>query len=186
MTRRFRRRLGWKWPALALLLAGIVGKAALFGTSAKPAVPFEGACRVLEVIDGQTLLVQPEHKEVEPVAIRMIGIEIVESLATDAAAFTQERVAAGQVSLTLDKRRIDSQGRALAYVHVDGALLNAALIREGLARVVSYPGDSASFERELYRAQDVAVEERRGIWKSGQRPRSRASSSVVPEATIVQ
>src|SRR5688572_5512966 len=104
MTRRFRRRLGWKWLALALLIAAIVSKAALFGTSAKPAVPFEGPCRVLEIIDGRTLLVQRENGQGEPVAVRLIGIELVESLAADAASFAREYVAAGQVSLLLDKR----------------------------------------------------------------------------------
>jgi micrococcal nuclease len=112
----------------------------------------------------------------------LLAISVPPSHSTQSAEYLRARLRRGQVMLALDKRRIDSQGRILAYVYVDGELLNAELVQQGLAQVAPYPGDSASIGRELYRAQDLAHSQRAGIWAEGAKPlRGRAALEAAPE-----
>jgi len=141
------------------------------------AVAREGKCEVLAVIDGDTLLIKQSATDTSPEfigKIRLLGINTPETVkrgeapqAFGAAAteYTKTRVASGNVSLELDKRRIDRYGRFLAYVYVGNRLLNEELVVAGLARVHTYPGDSMTINRQLLRAQDEAKREGRGIWQ---------------------
>ena len=57
----------------------------------------------------------------------------------------------------------DKYGRLLRYVYVDDAMVNAALVREGYARVATYPPDvkyAESFLQLEREARDVG----RGLW----------------------
>ncbi|WP_202921249.1 thermonuclease family protein [Anatilimnocola aggregata] len=136
-----------------------------------------GACEVLVVIDGDTLLVKQAASERAPEFIgivRLLGINTPETVkrgvapqpyGAEATAFTKSAVAASAVSLQLDKRRVDRYGRFLAYVYTGQSLLNEDLVTAGLARVHTYPGDSMTINRQLLRAQDEAKRERRGMWQ---------------------
>lgn len=181
MVRRFRRRWSWKGSIAALFLAGVLIRALVAVMNTDASKPIQGRCAVVEVVDGQTLIVRPtDDQAATPTTVRLIGIEVPQQFAAEAERWTRERTRSG-VYLSLDKRRIDAQSRRLAYVYVQSQLLNAELVRRGLAQVTPYPGDSASVERELFRAQDAAVGEKIGIWKSGQRPKSRAATAIVQD-----
>jgi micrococcal nuclease len=182
MVRRYRRWISWRWLALMILLGVIVGRAvSLRGDKETPA-PFAGECRVLDVLDGETLLVQPPESAKAPAPVRLLAISVPPNHSLQSTEFLRARLQQGQAVLALDKRRIDPQGRLLAYVYVEGKLLNAELVENGFAQVVPYPGDSASVGRELYRAQDVARAQHSGIWAEGAKPlRGRAALEATPE-----
>ena len=122
------------------------------------------------VVDGDTIDVSHVGR------VRLLGIDAPEiGLGFDTpAAFAQEArallttlVAARYVSLETDGDRFDKYGRRLAYVlRDDGLLVNAEMLRAGLARV--------SARRRLRRLSELQAAERaakvarRGMW--GARP----------------
>ena len=131
---------------------------------------------VERVVDGDTLIVQlddPPGSELRRERLRLLGIDTPETVKEDtpveawgpeASAFTKQFVAGGKVQLEFDKRRVDQYGRYLAYVYVDGQMLNEALVAEGLARVSFYDGDDAAMLRRFRKAESAAKEARKGIW----------------------
>lgn len=171
MSRRFRRWLSWRWAALATFLGIVLGRVVFLDGSKSTALPFSGECQVHDVLDGETLVVRRDDVD-ETVTVRLLGLSVPAAVASEAAEFTRQKLTDAKISLTLDKRRVDSQGRTLAYVHVAGQCFNVELVRHGLANVAPYPGDSAAVLRELYRAQDAAQQNRVGWWKQGGRPKN--------------
>ncbi|HXH25365.1 MAG TPA: thermonuclease family protein [Vicinamibacterales bacterium] len=122
------------------------------------------------VLDGDTLDVSGVGR------VRLLGIDAPESgrgLETPAPFAREARdrltaLAAGRwVRLELDGEPRDSYRRALAYViRTDGLLLNAEMLRAGLARISA----RRPLRRlgELQRAEEEAQRFRRGMW--GDRP----------------
>jgi len=69
------------------------------------------------------------------------------------------------VRLEYDRLRYDRYGRLLAYVFLpDGVMVNAELVRRGLARVYLHPPNTR-YRKVLVQAQRRALEARRGIWQ---------------------
>jgi micrococcal nuclease len=140
----------------------------------------EGRCDVVRVVDGDTLIVRQtvDGDQVQgPVEgrLRLLGIDCPESVKPDhpverwgpeASAFTRDFLKQGPVRLRLDKRRQDRFGRFLAYVYVNERMLNEELVRSGLARVSTFPGDSASLGNQLRAAEREAQQAERGIWST--------------------
>ena len=85
----------------------------------------------------------------------------------------QELVEGEKVRVRYDVNDRDRKGRHLAYLSVDGQLINEALVREGLA-YVRMPPDTRRFSDRLLAAQADARKHRRGIW-SKMPPSSEAS-----------
>lgn len=171
---RFRRRP----PTVALLGAAliVVGGARLAylhyfpqGGSESDALLHEGACEIVKVIDGQTLLVRQEEaatvgtegRKTVTRQVRLIGIETDDP---HAAEFVTSLTAEKECRLKFDKRRIDRQQHLLAYVYAGDSLINERLVDEGLARVMEYPGDSASIAKRLRGAESKAKAAKRGLW----------------------
>jgi len=186
MARRFRRRP----PAatvvllvLFLLLAARICQVCLWPSrQAQTADQLsEGLYDVVRVVDGDTIIVAREVERVvggqtvrqtEQARIRLLGIDTpetvkrnhpVEPFGPEATAFTRQFVRGGRVRLQFDRRRVDHYDRFLAYVFVDDLMLNEELVRQGLARVKSYPGDSESMLRRFRRAEEEAIKANRGI-----------------------
>lgn len=190
--RRFRRWPGLRTLVSLLLIASAGGwfvwrrmvrsppqGADVANLSAVEFAPQFGACRVVRVIDGDTLDVEqrfpPTGGETRTFRIRLLGVNTpetkqpgvpVEPWGTAAAEFTANFLAQGEVRLELDRRRVDRYGRFLAYVYVGELFLNEELLRAGLARRHDYPGDSFSISRLLSRAADEAKHEKRGLWST--------------------
>ncbi|MGZ5375083.1 MAG: thermonuclease family protein [Solirubrobacterales bacterium] len=155
--------------ALALLL--LVGRK---HHSEPPEAAIEGgggraAALVTRVADGDTIAVSLGGHEED---VRLIGIDTPETVDPDepvqcfgpqASAFTHRLLEGRRVELEFDAERRDRYGRLLAYVHLDGHLVNAMLARRGLARPLTIaPNDSraALFERLTAAAGKSA----RGLW----------------------
>lgn len=136
--------------------------------------PESGACGVTalvtHVLDGDTLEAAGVGR------IRLLGIDAPElggrferpaPFAMEARERLQALVLRRWVRFDCDGTRRDSYGRHLAYVFVNRDLVNAQLVREGLARV------SARTRLQqwdaLRAAEEQAQARRRGMW--GERPR---------------
>lgn len=182
MRRRFRRRPPAVVLALAALAAVVLCRASWDWQAAGPdrrtVIFAPGPCTITRVISGESLWIrQPPTKpnDRQPPAIegeiRLLGVRAParsadgsEAMAVAMRHFMEDFVRGGSARLELDKRRLSPDGCFLAYVIVDGRLLNVELVRQGWARADSMPGDSATVARLLRRAEDEARLAGRGMW----------------------
>jgi micrococcal nuclease len=129
----------------------------------------EGTYRVARVIDGDTLLLESGQR------LRLQGIDAPETVKPDypvepwgpeASAFAHQFVerAKGEVRLVFGIERIDAYGRQLAFVWHGDQMLNAELVRAGLARARLGYRYSGTMKRVLAEAEQEARDARRGIW----------------------
>lgn len=122
--------------------------------------------------DGDTFSVQMDG---EKKRVRLLMIDTPEMnydkgdpmpYAEEAKAFTIGLLEEAQsIELLFDKGpETDKYGRLLAYIYVDGVMLQESLLKEGLAavRYVNKPNDS--LEQQFRAIQDAAVEEGINIW----------------------
>jgi micrococcal nuclease len=154
----------------AVVIAGMV---TLFGCAQTPA---NGAV-VHEVVDGDTLVIIIERRREH---VRLLGIDTpetkhptkpVECFGPQATAYLKTLVPAGtRVHVVRDAEARDRFGRLLLHVFVHspdeaGSIthVNAEMVREGFARLLSIPPNSA-FDDELGRALVEARTARRGLW----------------------
>ncbi len=159
-------------PERWILAAAVIGWALwrLFSGDAEPEHPQAlavGQHRVARAVDGDTLLLENGAR------VRLIGVDTPETVHPDlppepggaaASAFTQQAVGGRSVELTFDRERQDRFGRFLAYVWLDGKLLNEELIRQGYGRATLQYNYSPSMKRRFKQAQTAARQERLGIW----------------------
>jgi micrococcal nuclease len=135
----------------------------LFFLAPSPAGPH----RVAHVYDGDTIRL--DNGEI----VRYLGIDapeidheggISEFLAHEARRVNADLVMGKRVRLQFDKERTDRHGRTLAYVFLDtGDMVNALLVRKGLAHVLSRR-PNLEYRERLLEGQRAAMRERLGIW----------------------
>lgn len=119
--------------------------------------------RVSRVIDGDTIVIEGNYR------VRYLGIDtpelypVAEPYAHAAWQANQRLVAGKRVRLERDVSDTDRYGRWLRYVYLDGEFVNAALVREGLARARAYPPDTR-YQALLEKAEREARRAGRGIW----------------------
>jgi len=136
---------------------------------------------VTRAVDGDTLVLENGRR------VRLIGIDTPEmhesgKLRRDAVRtqqnietiialgkrsykFTKDLVEGRRVKLEFDVQKYDKYDRLLAYVYLeDGTFVNAEIIRQGYASLMTYPPDVkyADLFRKLYQE---ARENKRGLWK---------------------
>jgi endonuclease YncB( thermonuclease family) len=161
---RFRPRLPRRSIHWFLLCAGLLTAARLWDRLQRPVREFDfqstGPYRVAGVENGDTLLLEGN------VPLRLIGVDGRHSqpLAnTQAVAFLRRRVESRDVTLEFDRERVDHDGRPVAYVYVDGSLLNEELIRAGFARADATLNIDRSMAKRLRGAEEEGREAKRGI-----------------------
>jgi endonuclease YncB( thermonuclease family) len=101
---------------------------------------------VNSIIDGDTIDVTMNGQSYR---IRYVGVNTPErdESCYDAAKQANTLLVSGKaVRLVKDTSEADIYGRLLRYVYVSGNSVNAALVQQGFAEVVSYPPDDAEFE----------------------------------------
>jgi len=136
---------------------------------------------VTRAVDGDTLLLENNER------VRLIGIdtpemhesnklnrdaqrsgqdvEKIKNLGRQAYEFTKKLVEGKKVRLEFDVERYDKYKRILAYVYLeDGTFVNAKIIEEGYASLMTYPPNVKYVDlfRKLYQE---ARENQRGLWK---------------------
>jgi len=121
----------------AYLLAIIFPLISLFACGTIP-----DTARVIEVIDGDTIIIEGGYR------VRYIGIDApeihpeVEAFGIEAWEANRALVEGKEVRLERDVSQTDKYGRLLRYVWVDNLLVEAELVRQGLARAKAYPPDT--------------------------------------------
>lgn len=133
------------------------------GCSTVPRATDDGLYLVDRVIDGDTIVLANGER------VRYVGIDAPEErptpepFAREATALNRRLVEARQVRLLMGRTDRDRYGRLLRYVMVEGILVEAELVREGLARAREYePGQP--FARCQAALEQEARAERRGLW----------------------
>jgi len=115
------------------------------------------------VIDGDTITIKGGYR------VRYIGIDApeihpaVEAFGIEAREANRKLVAGKNVRLERDVSETDKYGRLLRYVWVDDILVEAELVRQGLARAKTYPPDT-KYQDYLEQMQAEAREAGRGMW----------------------
>ena len=162
-----RRTSPWWLPLISslILLAGCGFW--LSACEGKPAAPPTEA-QVERVIDGDTLVLAGGAR------VRVLGIDAPEMerdgqpadfLAHKAKAVLSDLTLHRQVALEYDRLRYDHYGRLLAYLFLpDHTLVNADLVRQGLARVY-FIAPNLRYREVLLAAQREAIEAKRGVWQ---------------------
>ena len=161
--------LGAAWVALAWALHG-AGQASAAGK------PGELAAVVVRVIDGDTFVARLAGAGLaaREETVRLIGVDTpetvhptlgVEPFGPQASEFTRQLLRPGTpVRLELDVQQRDRYGRLLAYVYLpDGRMLNAELLKAGLAQVYTVP-PNVRYAEEFLRWQRQARQARAGLW----------------------
>ncbi|MBI5189912.1 MAG: thermonuclease family protein [Nitrospirae bacterium] len=170
MGSRLRRRCAF---ALAFLLFTAT-------THASDRIPV----KVVSVVDGDTLVCLVDGKKEK---VRLIGIDCPESTPNDkhaedanhdcchtpdelialgkqAKEFTARFLDGKDVALELDAQERDKYGRILAYVWVDSEMLNSALLRAGLAKIMTIP-PNVKRANYFYKLQHEAQDAKLGVWE---------------------
>jgi micrococcal nuclease len=115
---------------------------------------------VTEVIDGDTITIAGGDR------VRYIGIDTPEKdepFYLEAWQANHELVEGKAVRLERDVSETDKYGRLLRYVWVDGTMVNAELVRRGLAEAKAYPPDT-KYQSYLEQAEAEARQAGRGMW----------------------
>jgi micrococcal nuclease len=124
---------------------------------------------VARAVDGDTIEVAFEGRRED---VRLIGVDTPETVKPDtpvqcfgpqASHFNHGLVEHRGVRLVFGVERRDVYGRLLAYVYLDGRLVNAELIRRGLARTLTIPPNDR-FAGRLKRLEIAAARAGRGLW----------------------
>ena len=140
--------------------------------TAQPASPErldEGTYRVQHVAPDLTLLLT-NHAQVRMIGIRGVADRHAsaqpDATHQQAVAYVTGVVQNGAIDLRFDRERIDGQQRFLAYVYVDGVLLNEELLRRGLAETRFERTIAEPFRNRLRTAELEAQNDNRGVWSS--------------------
>lgn len=123
---------------------------------------------VKRITDGDTVLLSDGRR------VRYIGIDTpeidheqgrAEVFGHEARLANRRLVADRKIRLEVDSESQDRYGRLLAYVYLpDGTMVNAELLRLGLARVL-YKRPNISRFSDLLAVQREAMKANRGIWQ---------------------
>ena len=135
------------------------------GPTTQPDEPPDGErAEVTYVFDGDTIEVELDGRTYR---LRYIGVdtpEREEPFYQAAFDFNRNLVAGQTVTLVRDVSETDQYGRLLRYVYLDdGTFVNAAIIRQGMGRLVTFPPDVAQTEN-LKGLQAEARQAGAGLW----------------------
>jgi micrococcal nuclease len=162
-----RKSIRWwqAWWLRAALFFLVWGIPAACGQS--PSAGQDQEALVAKVLDGDTVQLADGRR------VRLLGIDApelekegqpAEFLAHQAKKALADLVQGQRVRLEFDELRYDRYGRTLAHLRLaDGTLVSLELVRRGLARVYTV-GVNFRHRDELLKAQQEALEAKRGIW----------------------
>ena len=179
--RRFRRYPPWSVWVCVAICAAMAGRYWWSRSSSAAPHAAEGSSLSGSLVVGEFEVVRVERADLlivrqqvpvfgkntfQPLEapLQLLGVKS-SGLAEEGKQFTAAFLRSGTPSLDLDRRRLDNAGHFLAYVYVDGRLLNEELIRAGLAQADLYPGDNQTMHRNFVKAEKEAKKAGRGIWE---------------------
>ncbi|MDI6811183.1 MAG: thermonuclease family protein [archaeon] len=145
------------------IMAGVlVGYAAHQASIVEPSkAPSEyQSALVTQVVDGDTIAVEGGTR------VRLIGIDAPErdeEYYTEATEYLKSMILHKEVSLERDITDKDRYGRSLRYVWLDNRLVNAEIVRAGLAIAKQYDPDT-KYQHFIADAEQEAMEKQVGMW----------------------
>ena len=159
-------------PVRAVVILAIILLVALnrlFLAPAMPPAPLEPetSYAVKRTIDGDTLLLRDRTR------VRLIGIDTpevghddrpAEPFGEEAARWLDEQVTGREVRLEFDLERYDQYDRTLAFVYLDGVLLNEEIIRQGYSRAQLHYNYSGRMKKLFQAAEEEAQAAKRHLW----------------------
>ena len=120
---------------------------------------------VVRVVDGDTVELDTGQK------VRYLLVDTPESTngaddcyGHEAADYNSMLVLDREVGLTYDQECTDRYGRLLAYVEVDGIVVNMRLVQQGYACVLFFPPNGQDQKDAYEEAQFEAKSMGRGMW----------------------
>lgn len=131
--------------------------------------PGSAGAYVTRVVDGDTIEVRLGGERED---VRYIGVDTPETVEPGepvrcygpaASRFNHRLVEGRRVRLVFDRERRDDYGRLLAYVYLGDRLVNAELLRGGLARTLEIPPNDRFADR-FRRLEMGAARAGRGLW----------------------
>ena len=139
----------------------------MLGACGESSAPAPQTALVVRVIDGDTLVLAGG------IRVRVLGLDApemekdgqpAEFLAHKAKAVLADLTLNQTITLEYDRLRYDHYCRLLAYLFLpDHTLVNAELVRRGLARVY-FIAPNLRYQKEMLIAQQEAIEAQGGIW----------------------
>ncbi|KKR39546.1 MAG: hypothetical protein UT72_C0006G0005 [Candidatus Woesebacteria bacterium GW2011_GWB1_40_101] len=140
-----------------------------------------GLVKVTKVIDGDTVVLENGQ------TVRYIGIDAPETkgecFATESTNKNKELVLGKVVKLEKDVSETDRYKRLLGYVYVNDIFVNDYLVRDGYARVYTYPPD-VKYKDKFLESEKYARENNLGLWSKCNSTTSIRSDVVNPTATV--
>jgi micrococcal nuclease len=118
-----------------------------------------GGVLVVSVVDGDTFDISPAIQGMS--RVRMIGVDTpevyggTEPCGPEASEYTTRHLEGRRVTLGVGEDPEDPYGRLLAWVWIDGQMINKMLVSEGLAEAVSYPPNTR-YDPKLEHAEALA------------------------------
>jgi len=132
-----------------------------------------GAARVVEVVDGDTVVLDRAFDGARQV--RLVGTQAPKlplgrrnfptwPLAPESKKALADLVMGKRVTLRHGGRHMDQHGRLLAHLYTDdGSWVQGRMLRRGMSRVYTFP-DNRALAAEMYAQERAAREAGRGIW----------------------
>ena len=120
------------------------------------------SAKVVKVRDGDTIELSDGR------AVRYIGIDTPETGdpgADSATAFNSALVLGKTVALEFGRESTDRYGRTLAFIFIDGRMVNMELLKAGWAWCYFFDGNM-KYANQMVRAVRLAMDARRGLWSS--------------------
>ena len=119
--------------------------------------------QVIQVLDGDSLLIKREEKIVE---IRLYGVDTPEygqDYSKRAGSYTRKQLLEKIVSV--EPKGTDKYGRTVALIRSQGRLINRDLVRTGMAWVYPYFCRQEPLCSELKNLESKARKRGRGLWQ---------------------
>lgn len=122
---------------------------------------------VARVIDGDTFVLKTGQH------VRLIGINAPElhhpilgeqPYGKEAKKHLEELILGKKVRLEFDVQTHDKYGRLLAYVYVGNVFVNAKMVEDGYAQVMTVP-PNVKYQELFLKLQREAMEKGRGLWE---------------------
>lgn len=118
------------------------------------------AILVTKVVDGDTIAIKGGTR------VRLLGIdarEKGEEFYSEAKEFLESRILNKEVKLEKDATDKDRYGRYLRYVWLNDTLINAEIVREGLA-IAEFFDPNIKYQYLIAKAEQEAINSHIGIW----------------------
>lgn len=155
----------------------VLGSLNPVGEETKPSTPsaqVQKSFLVTKVIDGDTIEIKSDGLILK---VRLIGIDTPETVdprrpvgcfGKKASAETKRLIEGKHVILTKDVSETDKYNRLLRYVFLpiregENLFINDYLIRQGFAKILTYPPD-IKYDSRFLQAQKEAKDNLRGLW----------------------